>query len=240
MTVSENNKHFKFLKKLKNKKYRQQYGQYLIESKKLVEEAIKSKQDILEIIVVEDFPLENQRCNKVLRLPYYLFKKISTMNNPEGIMALVRLKEEKSVTSDKILLLDNLNDPGNMGTIIRSAEAFDFRDVLLVNNCVDFYNEKCLRASMGSVFRVNIVQTDIDYIKKLKSRYTVISTGMYADDYKKIDEEKIILMIGNEANGLSEDLLKLSDKQITIPMKGEVESLNAAIAASILMHGLNR
>ena len=127
-----------------------------------------------------------------------------------------------------------------MGTIIRSAEAFGFNDILLAPHTVDIYNEKTLRASMGSIFRLNIKQTSYDDIALLKKSYKLVAADMSGYDINtcKIDED-IILVIGNEANGLSDKVKSMTDIFVKIPMKGKIESLNAAIAASILMNILS-
>lgn len=241
MIESDSNKFFKNLKKLQQKKYRQQTQTFLIESKKLVEEAIKSNSKIIDIIVNEDYIKDHKLYDyKTVVLKNELFSKLTKLNNPEGIMARVKIVDRDLEFNDKILILDNINDPGNMGTIIRSAEAFGFYDIILTNDCVDIYNYKSLRASMGSVFRVNVVVKDINYIKKLRKDYVILASSMDGIDYRQINDKKLALIIGNEANGISDELFEISDKKIKIPMRGENESLNAAIAASILMNGLNQ
>ena len=153
---------------------------------------------------------------------------------------MIRKNKAEDLSSDRVLLLDHISDPGNMGTIIRSAEAFGFSDIILTKGCVDIYNEKCLRASMGSVFRVNIIELNLEEISKLKENYRFLSSHMEGIDVRKYDSsnDSIILAIGNEANGLSEDIRRLTDDFIKISMQGEIESLNAAIAASIMMNTL--
>ncbi|MDO4595023.1 MAG: RNA methyltransferase [Tissierellia bacterium] len=237
MIQSESNSIYKDLKKLRKKKYRSKTKTYLIESKKLVEEAIKSNAPILDIIVDENF--DKDYGFKQIKLKDNLFKKLSELKNPEGIMARVEFNTQKQISSDKILILDNINDPGNIGTIIRSAEAFGFKDIILYNNCVDIYNQKSLRASMGSIFRVNIISYGLEEIMKLKEEYVILASVMDGLDYRKFNYKKCALVVGNEANGISNQLLNISDYKIKISMIGDNESLNAAIAASVLMHGLN-
>ena len=127
-----------------------------------------------------------------------------------------------------------------MGTIIRSAEAFGFNDIILMPETVDIYNEKTLRASMGSIFRLNIVQRSIEDISQLKKSYKLLAADMKGYDINEYEiKENLILAIGNEANGLSKEIRNLTDDFVKIPMKGQIESLNAAIAASILMNNLS-
>lgn len=241
MIESCSNNLYKKINKLTKKKYRNKYNLFYIETKKLVKEAINSNCDIECIVVNEEnvgFDCENYE--KVV-FSNQLFSKISNLESEDGVSAIVRMKKNNSTYGEKILLLDFIQDPGNMGTILRSAEAFGFFDVLLINNCVDIYNLKTLRASMGSIFRINVVDSNINEIKILKKDYKVFTTDMYGIDYRNIEKDaKIILAIGNEANGISKEVFEISDKKIKIPMEGKIESLNAAIAASILMHGLNR
>ena len=171
-----------------------------------------------------------------------LFDKLSLLENPEGVSACLKIKNQKEISSDKILLLDHIQDPGNLGTIIRSAEAFSFKDIILLNSCVDIYNEKTIRASMGSIFRLNFIEVEINDLKDLLDKnYKLVladMNGKSVDYYKSCD--KIILAIGNEANGISKSLKDLSNDFVSIKMDGKIESLNAAIAASILMNNFSQ
>lgn len=235
---SVQNPKFKLINKLRNKKYRDKEDLFVIESKKLVEEAINSSLDIEFIFIREgldlacDFPL--------VVFDESLFNKLSELKSPDGFGAVVRKKKEEEISSNRVLLLDHINDPGNMGTMIRSAEAFGFNDIILTEGCVDIYNEKSLRASMGSVFRLKLVKLSNDEIVNLKSRYKFLASHMEGCDVRKYDAslENIILAIGNEANGLSDFLRSLTDSFVKITMQGQIESLNAAIAASIMMNTL--
>ena len=234
---SVSNQNFKFISKLKMKKYRDKENSFIIESRKLVDEAIASSAKIDFVFLRQGVSFETGY--KTLVFNETLFNKLSSMTSPDGIGAVIKKKEVREISSPKILLLDGINDPGNLGTMVRSAEAFGFSDVILLPGAVDFYNEKTLRASMGSVFRLNIQDMTYDDVKKLKPSYKVLSAdmdGLDIRDYKK--DSKIIIAIGNEANGLSQIMREITDDFIKIPMEGEIESLNAAIAASIIMNRL--
>ena len=234
---SVSNQNFKFISKLKMKKYRDKKNSFIIESRKLVDEAIASSAKIDFIFLRQGVSYETGY--KTLVFSETLFNKLSSMTSPDGVGAVIKKKEPREISSSKILLLDGINDPGNLGTMVRSAEAFGFRDVILLPGTVDIYNEKTLRASMGSVFRLNILEKNFEDIKKLKPSYKVLSAdmdGLDIRDYKK--DSKIIIAIGNEANGLSKEMREITDDFIKIPMEGEIESLNAAIAASIIMNRL--
>lgn len=234
---SVSNQNFKFISKLKMKKYRDKENSFIIESRKLVDEAIASSAKIDFVFLRQGVSFETGY--KTLVFNETLFNKLSSMTSPDGIGAVIKKKEVREISSPKILLLDGINDPGNLGTMVRSAEAFGFSDVILLPGTVDLYNEKTLRASMGSVFRLNIQDMTYDDVKKLKPSYKVLSAdmdGLDIRDYKK--DSKIIIAIGNEANGLSQTMREITDDFIKIPMEGEIESLNAAIAASIIMNRL--
>ena len=234
---SVSNQNFKFISKLKMKKYRDKENSFIIESRKLVDEALASSAKIDFVFLRQGVSFETGY--KTLVFNETLFNKLSSMTSPDGIGAVIKKKEVREISSPKILLLDGINDPGNLGTMVRSAEAFGFSDVILLPGTVDLYNEKTLRASMGSVFRLNIQDMTYDDVKKLKPSYKVLSAdmdGLDIRDYKK--DSKIIIAIGNEANGLSQTMREITDDFIKIPMEGEIESLNAAIAASIIMNRL--
>lgn len=234
---SVSNKNFKLINKLKMKKYRDKENSFVIESRKLVDEAIASSADIDFIFLREGVSFESN--HKTILFSEALFNKLTSMTSPDGIGAVVRKKSYRDIKSDKILLLDGINDPGNIGTMIRSAEAFGFRDIILAPGTVDPFNEKSLRASMGSVFRLNIVHKTYEEIGIFKPSYKILAADMDGIDVRNYKKDfKIILTIGNEAGGLSEDIRNLTDDFIKIPMEGEIESLNAAIAASIIMNRL--
>ena len=168
-----------------------------------------------------------------------ILKKLSSQKSGTKEIAVVKKIEEKKVEGDKILILDNIQDPGNLGTIIRSAVAFNISTIILSDDCVDLYNDKVIRSSEGMIFNINIVRKKlIEIIPKLKENgYTIYATTVNGKGYFENDS-KIALVIGNEGNGIKEDILNLCDKNITIKMNKECESLNAGVAASILMYEL--
>lgn len=235
---SESNEKYKYLNKLKKKKYRKKFNSFIVESIKIVEQ-IPDDFECEFVFVNEDMKDYKTDFKKIV-FSNKLFDKLSLLENPEGVSALLKIKKEKEISSDKILLLDHMQDPGNLGTIIRSAEAFSFKDIILGNNCVDLYNEKTIRASMGSIFRLNFLELDIDDLKNFKDYKLILAdmNGKSVDYYKSCD--KIILAIGNEANGISKSLRDLSNDFVSIKMDGKIESLNAAIAASILMNNFSQ
>ncbi|WP_058990074.1 TrmH family RNA methyltransferase [Anaerococcus rubeinfantis] len=235
---SESNEKYKYLNKLKKKKYRKKFNSFIVESIKIVEQIPDDFE--CEFVFVNEDMKDYETDFKKIVFSNKLFDKLSLLENPEGVSALLKIKKEKEISSDKILLLDHMQDPGNLGTIIRSAEAFSFKDIILVNNCVDLYNEKTIRASMGSIFRLNFLELNIDDLKNFKDYKLILAdmNGKSVDYYKSCD--KIILAIGNEANGISKSLKDLSNDFVSIKMDGKIESLNAAIAASILMNNFSQ
>lgn len=235
---SESNEKYKYLNKLKKKKYRKKFNSFIVESIKIVEQ-IPDDFECEFVFVNEDMKDYETNFKKIV-FSNKLFDKLSLLENPEGVSALLKIKKAKEISSYKILLLDHMQDPGNLGTIIRSAEAFSFKDIILVNNCVDLYNEKTIRASMGSIFRLNFLELNIDDLKNFKDYKLILAdmNGKSVDYYKSCD--KIILAIGNEANGISKSLKDLSNDFVSIKMDGKIESLNAAIAASILMNNFSQ
>lgn len=216
--------------KLKEKKYRDEAGLFLIEGDHLIKEALKKQMVVSTIGLNEtyDYTVNPE-----------ILKKISSQKSGVKEIAVVKKIEEKKVEGDKILILDNIQDPGNLGTIIRSAVAFNISTIILSDDCVDLYNDKVIRSSEGMIFNINIVRKKlIEIIPKLKKNgYTVYATTVNGNGYFENDS-KIALVIGNEGNGIKKDILSLCDKNITIKMNKDCESLNAGVAASILMYEL--
>ena len=216
--------------KLKEKKYRDEAGLFLIEGDHLIKEALKKQMVVSTIGLNEtyDYTVNPE-----------ILKKLSSQKSGTKEIAVVKKIEEKKVQGDKILILDNIQDPGNLGTIIRSAVAFNISTIILSDDCVDLYNDKVIRSSEGMIFNINIVRKKlIEIIPKLKENgYTVYATTVNGNGYFENDS-KIALVIGNEGNGIKENILNLCDKNITIKMNKECESLNAGVAASILMYEL--
>ena len=216
--------------KLKEKKYRDEAGLFLVEGDHLIKEALKKQMVVSTIGLNEtyDYTVNPE-----------ILKKLSSQKSGTKEIAVVKKIEERKVEGDKILILDNIQDPGNLGTIIRSAVAFNISTIILSDDCVDLYNDKVIRSSEGMIFNINIVRKKlIEIIPKLKENgYTVYATTVNGNGYFENDY-KIALVIGNEGNGIKENILNLCDKNITIKMNKECESLNAGVAASILMYEL--
>ena len=188
---SKDNKKYKLFKSLYLKKNRDKYKLFLLEGKKLLSEALNENLDIENIICtekfVENFEFKENFLDKVIILSEKLFKNLTELTNSEGVITSVNYIEEKKISSKNIICLENVSDPGNFGTIIRTANAFGIKDILTIN-CVDKYNSKVLRATMGALFRTNIVDSEIEKIKELqKDGYRLISTTL-SENSKFLEE----------------------------------------------------
>lgn len=222
----------KFLKKLKIKKYRDREKLFLIEGFHLVEEAIKAN-IVEEIYASIDFPNSIMVSNEII-------ESLSTNKTPQPIIALCKKITPKKISSNKVLVLEKINDPGNLGTLIRSALAFGFQDLIVEG--VEIYNPKVLQASQGAFFSVNIleVKNSVEEISKYKNyQYLVTSLGKDSEEFEHLAKpEKIMLVLGNESKGISSEMKKIATHLIFI--KTNFESLNIASAGAILMNHYKR
>lgn len=239
---SPQNSNYKFWKNLKRKKYRNINNLFIVEGKKLYREALFSDIIINSVIISESFSMsffESEKVKNLYILTDSLFKDLSTMEHSEGILCICEKKKIAEEKGDKVVILDGIKDPGNAGTIIRSAEAFGFTDCIFINDSVDPYNSKVIRGSMGSFFRVRITEED-NITTLISKNYKLLALDMAGKALSEYHfQGKIGLIIGSEAHGVSTEMRDLVDDLISIPMKGKVESLNAGIAASITMYELN-
>lgn len=241
LITSLENEKVKELVKLKERKYRRKTKMYLVEGEHLVLEAAKSGA-LVQLILEQDtlFPIDAD----TLYVTNEIINKISSLETPVNVLGLCKMKEEDDF-GKRLLLLDAIQDPGNLGTIIRSAKAFNIDTVVLGNGCVDLYNPKTLRAAQGMNFHLNVVERDLlELIPVLKNKgipvyATRVEYGMDVKTLKEKDKEVFSLILGNEGNGIKEEIMDLSDKYIYINMNKDVESLNVAIAGSILLYELD-
>lgn len=236
--TSINNSKIKELKKLQNKKYRDETNMFLVETKHLVKEAYDSGY-LDELLVLEGsiFSLDV----KTNYISENVLKYLSLMPSPSEVIGICKKREEK-LKGDKILILDDIQDPGNLGTIIRSSVAFGVSTIVLSKGCADAYSDKVIRASQGMIFKVNIIRSDIkEVVNKLKAEdYKILGTKV--DGGKEIKSvsksEKFAIIMGNEGNGVSKEVLDLCDEYIYIPMNKNCESLNVGVATSIILYEL--
>ena len=238
--TSIENEHIKEIKKLNNKKYRDLNGKFIIEGKHLVEEAIKNNL-VEEILLLEG---HNEKYDvKTNYVNGKVMKYITELDNPSKIIGICHKKNDK-IQGNHILILDDIQDPGNLGTIIRSAVAFNIDTIILSKTGVDLYNSKVLRSTQGMIFNINIVVSDIkEEILKLKNdNYKILTTNVEGGKLVKSIEknQKFAIIIGNEGKGVSKEIKELSDEYIYIEMNKKCESLNAAVATSIILYELSR
>lgn len=232
MIESLSNSKIKYAVKLKQKKYRNQTNQFLVEGDHLLEEAIKSGMfDYL--FTTEVSRVTNEFSYLVSET---VFTKLSDLNSKRGVIAVCNKPKLQDI-SKKILLLDGVQDPGNMGTLIRSAAAFGFKTIISEDS-VDYFNEKVVRSSQGAVFYTNLLEEDlISFIKANKSITYFGTNVLKGQELKQIDfsGQSIAIILGNEGAGVRKDLQELVNENIKIPML-ETESLNVGIAGGILMY----
>ena len=249
---SKDNEIVKSVKKLKEKKFRDLENAYIIEGIKMVKEAIDEKANIMQIIICDD-------CEKSDSIPkelmyeiakyecYYVtskvFKYISEVQTPQGVLAVVEKNNKGSEINydeDIIVALDDLQDPGNLGTILRTVDSVGLTQILVSKGTADCYNPKVVRSSMGAIYRVKVIECEdllqtLKEIRKNKFKVLVTSLGDSKNIYDMKYNKKVIV-IGNEANGVEERILNIADEKIKIPMIGRTESLNAAVATGVILY----
>lgn len=231
-------------KALKDRKGRRESGCFLVEGRKMVEEALASAFDVETVLVQEGMELPDGLTMPVYELPAHVLAAVCDTKTPQGIAAVVRMKEQ-SALGKHIVVLDGVQDPGNVGTIIRTADAAGLDGVLLSNQCADVFSPKVLRATMGSIFRMNLRTTDDlpGELTKLREKgYSILSSQLDGTPFYEREKvaEQFALVIGNEGNGVSEQVQQTATHRVRLPMRGGAESLNAAIAAAIMMYELMR
>ena len=236
---SKDNKKIKDYRKLNTTKGRKKSGLFLIEGEHLVEEAIKHGVSFEEVIISENFKHDLGLSDKALMyVTEEVMKSLSSLETPPGIIAIVKSVKERKLSYNRVLLLENIQDPGNLGTLIRTADAFGFKTIIVSPDTVDPYNPKVLRAAQGSHFHLNILTRQVSEavmaFKGLKIG-TSLDDAVYIESFNKPDDD-IMLVLGNEGSGLREDTLNMMDINAKIDMVGDSESLNVAIAGAILMH----
>ncbi|EHK2402596.1 RNA methyltransferase [Clostridium perfringens] len=244
---SKNNNLFKEIKKLKEKKHRIKSNKYLIEGLRFVEEAIKSKVSIDSIIFTESFKEKNPdlflKINeniKLIQMNEALLKQLCSTENPQGIVGVINMQNKELKTGELVVLVDKVQDPGNMGTIIRSAHAAGAAGIVMTKGTVDIYNDKTLRSTMGSIFYIPIVEDDsLDFVKSLKKEgYKLVVSSLQGKNnfFEENLQGKVMIAVGNEGNGVSDEVYDIADIKVKIPMPGEAESLNVAVATSIMIY----
>ena len=246
---SKDNLLIKDIKKLKEKKHRTQSCKFLIEGFRFVCEGLESDFDVPLVFISENakdrwdsFNVQSklQKETRVYTVTDQILKSISSTDTPQGIVAVVN---NKSISAENkqgfYILVDKVQDPGNVGTIIRTAHAAGALGIIVTKGTVDIYNEKTLRSTMGSIFHIPIIQDDnllqLNFLRSNGFKLIVSSLDTDNNFFDVELKDKSIIAVGNEGNGISKELLDISDVKIKIPMPGGAESLNVSIAASIMM-----
>lgn len=236
---SIDNERIKKIKKLNTKKYRDIENLFLVEGEHLVIEASNSKR--LKTLIVEEgysfniVGVEKIECSKKV------IKYISELDNPPKVLG-VCIKDDKNIIGNHVVALDNVQDPGNLGTIIRSSVAFNVDTILLSENSVDVYSPKVVRATQGMIFKLNIINCNLkDTLSNLKTHKIYGTRFKNASLLKDVKvNDKYVIVMGNEGQGVSNEILDLCDDYIYIDMNKSCESLNVAVATSIILYEINR
>lgn len=233
---SKENKKIKYVNKLRTSKFMNEERKFIVEGKHLVNEAYNAGV-LLETISTyeQDYNVPNVLITK------NIMDYISKLPSSSNVIGICKFTKEKEI-GKKIIILDNVQDPGNVGTIIRSANAFGFDTIVLSENSVNKYNEKLIRASQGMLFNSNVIIKNLsEFIEKLKDQnykicVTDVNDGKNVSDIKNV--EKLAIIMGNEGQGVSSKIKEYSDVNLYIPMNDTCESLNVAVASSIIMYEL--
>jgi TrmH family RNA methyltransferase len=223
--------------------YRRQCGEFLCDSPKLLQEALLWGSELHTVVVTagtEAPPLP--KGVRLVEVPADVMKSVSPMETPQGTLFICAIHTEplpEMLTGRRYVVLDTLQDPGNVGTILRTADAFHADGMFLVNGCADLYNPKTLRATMGAVFRCPVWTVGVEELSALlkRSGIPLYGAALREDtlDARQADYSRCAIAIGSEGRGLTEDVLALCDRTIKIPMSEHCESLNAAAAATVLL-----
>ena len=251
--TSKENEIIKHIRKLKDKKHRDLSNEYIIEGIKLIKEALQEKVQIKQIIICEEcekveaipkdimFEIAKHECIYVTEK---IFKYISEVQTPQGVIAVIEKNSNNEnyidYTQDVIVALDAIQDPGNLGSILRTVDSIGLNQILLSKNTADVYNPKVVRSTMGAIFRIKIIECEnlekiLKEIKKNKYKI-VVSSLQTKETMYDIKYNKKVIVIGNEANGVKQEIQEMADERIKIPMLGKTESLNASVATGIILY----
>ena len=239
--TSNKNPLLQHIRKLQSSRsYREECGEFVADGFKLLDEALKWYPRLKTVVLSEGCDCPSLPAGvRLVQVPQGTMENLSTMKTPQGVVFTGEIPQQKQVSIKRgAVLLDRIQDPGNLGTILRTADAFDI-PVILTNGCADPYSEKTIRASMGAVFRRPIFSADMEQILRLcrAEDIPLAATALTetAVDLRSIDISKHLVIIGSEGQGICSRLLEASDRQIIIPMHPHCESLNAAVAAAVVM-----
>lgn len=238
------NNRLKEITKLHQKKYRDETGLFIAEGCKILEELLSSNAEIIEVTALKGF--DNKYGIPITYTEESIMKKLATTSSVCEVLTIAKKRKTDINTFSKlkkIILLDSISDPGNLGTIIRSAAAFGIEGIILYGNCVDLYSPKVIRSTAGNFFKIPIIEiSNINELKEKFQEHLFIATSLSKDNNISLKEcasyEKYIIMFGSESCGLNSGLTEIADKNIKLSMKNNVESLNLSISASIILYEL--
>ena len=261
--TSKSNDKVKFLKSLNEKKERIKNNCYYLEGVKVIEEVLENKAINVRFIAYSSIILNKvnggkemlQKLDKFdninkIELSKEIFEYVTDTKTPQGILAVIEIQEKSYIdilnTNENIVLLDKIQDPGNIGTIIRTCDAFNVHNIIYLNGTTDIYSPKVVRSTMGSILRVSFVKIDVEELlefkkKLINNKYIVTGTSLETDNYIEnieFNKEKNIIVFSNEANGISAQIQQICDRLVKINMSNTAESLNVGIAAGITLHKL--
>ncbi|MDR1781397.1 MAG: RNA methyltransferase [Bacilli bacterium] len=240
ITSTQNNR-IKEIIKLKQKKYRDKNRLFIIETNHLIEEALKHYQ--LRLIITDDYTYKSDKCD-VLYVSSNIMKKISNLNSVPSLIGICEYIDNDIDYSFDVVVFDDIQDPSNLGNMMRTCLAFNINNIILSNNCVDCYNPKCIQASQGAIFQLNIIRKDLlDYLDILKKEnYMLIGTSLTKaisiENRDKIMMKKAFFL-GNEGQGLQEEIINNMDINYYIPINN-IDSLNVGNALAIILYEFNK
>jgi len=249
---SKDNEIVKNIKKLKEKKYRDIQNEFIVEGIKMLEEAITEKAKIKLIVVCEECVNDGTISKELLyKIASYdciyvtekVFDVLSDVKSPQGILAVIEKKNTENqidYSQDIIIALDDIQDPGNLGTIIRTVDSSGLNQMIVSKGSSDSYNPKVVRSTMGAIFRVRVIEVEnlATTLKEIqKQHFEVVVTALDTNNsIYDIEYKNKVIVIGNEANGVSKEVQNIADKKVKIPMLGKTESLNAAVATGVMIY----
>lgn len=239
--TSRKNPKIQHLKKLgSSKSYRTECEEFLCDGAKLLEEAVSNGAEITSVIYSDECPKGVPLNIPVYEVPRDLIDYISPMKTPQNVVFTCKIpyKSDTVCGNGKYVVLEGVQDPGNVGTVMRTARAMGYDSVILLAGCADLYSPKTVRSTMGAIFRQHAFEADFEFLRSMKANGVMLFGAALAEDsvdVRDVKFENFAVCIGSEGKGLSQELLELCDKKIIIPMMQECESLNAAMAAGIIM-----
>lgn len=249
---SKDNETVKNVRKLKEKKYRDLENEFIIEGIKLLEEAIEENATIKLIVICEECVKDGTISKELLyKIAKYeciyvtekVFSVLSDVKTPQGLLAVIEKQNIKDIidySQDIIIALDGIQDPGNLGTILRTVDSADLKQIIISKDCADSYSPKVVRSTMGAIFRINIIEVENleETLKQAqKNGFDLVVTALDTkNSIYDVQYKNKVIIIGNEANGVSKKIQDMANKKVKIPMLGKTESLNASVATGIMIY----